>query len=441
MPVQKQLFDREPVFALAFFRIGFGAIMAMEIFFKVSSGQFSRFYQEPSWFFSYPGFSWIKPFDPVAFSVFYFLLGICGVLVSIGLLFRIASVFLFLGYTYIFLIDQSLYQNHHYLFCWCAFLLMLSPANLAYSVDHRVGVTKHFTLVYRYHRFVFCLLVAFVYFFAGLAKIERDWITGVPLAIFLTGRFPSLSDGLVETLSVVMANLGLAIDITAPFFLAFRRSRILIFVILVCFHGLNSMLFEIGFFPIFSVLLLTLFIGADWPEKVLNRTFTGRSSCISAPVGDISRIGRRGVTFCIFLFISVHIAVPLRPFFYPGNASWTGEGERFSWRMMLSVKKSRVQINAFDRDGNKPIPIDPNLIFTPWQLAVAGVTPQLIPELAERVSTYLEETRRVSNVGVKVDLEMSLNGRPYRRLVSPDVDFADVKGGKLFESSTWINRE
>lgn len=51
-------------------------------------------------------------------------------MVSIGLLYKLAAVTYFIGFSYLFLIDATHYLNHFYLIIVFLFLLMFIPVRL-----------------------------------------------------------------------------------------------------------------------------------------------------------------------------------------------------------------------------------------------------------------------------------------------------------------------
>jgi len=56
----KRLFAPTDIASLVFFRILFGAVMLWEVWTSFSSGRIRRDFIDPSFHFTYSGFSWIK---------------------------------------------------------------------------------------------------------------------------------------------------------------------------------------------------------------------------------------------------------------------------------------------------------------------------------------------------------------------------------------------
>ena len=62
-------------------------------------------------------------------------IGVLAVCSALGLWNRISTLLMFLDFTYVFLLDQTLYLNHFYLMALISFLMIFVPAHRAFSVD------------------------------------------------------------------------------------------------------------------------------------------------------------------------------------------------------------------------------------------------------------------------------------------------------------------
>src|SRR5690606_12729598 len=90
-------------------------------------GWVTRFFAEPSFFFKYWGFHWVEPLPPPAMHGAFVVLAALGVLIAIGLWYRIAIVGFALLFTYVELIDVTNYLNHYYLVSLLAWLMAWMP--------------------------------------------------------------------------------------------------------------------------------------------------------------------------------------------------------------------------------------------------------------------------------------------------------------------------
>ena len=86
--------------------------------------------------------------------------------------------------------DKTTYHNHYYFISLVSFLLIFLPANAYFSVDAYRNEKKRFQKVPAWSVNVLKLLLFIVYFYAGLAKLNSDWlIEAMPLKIWLPSKF------------------------------------------------------------------------------------------------------------------------------------------------------------------------------------------------------------------------------------------------------------
>src|SRR5688572_15386233 len=78
--------------SLAAFRIIFGVVMCAGIVRFLATGWIEKMYGEPSYFFSYAGFSWIEPWPVWAMYVHYSVLAVLALAIALGAFHRIACV-------------------------------------------------------------------------------------------------------------------------------------------------------------------------------------------------------------------------------------------------------------------------------------------------------------------------------------------------------------
>ena len=121
--------------------------------------------------------------------------------------------------------------------------------------------------------FFFLSQIFLVYFYAGIKKIDMDWMTGYSMTglsrewVFDPFRL-FLSD---ETIDLFLVHIGgLAFDLSEGFLLAFDKTRPIGIFFGAMFHGMNSQMFEIGMFPYAMMATLPLFCAYNWPKKVLS---------------------------------------------------------------------------------------------------------------------------------------------------------------------------
>ena len=114
------------------------------------------------------------------------LLAALGLAIAVGYRHRIAAALYAVAFTYAELIEASLYLNHYWFISLVAVLLVFLPANRRWSLDVRAGRVVSPGWVPRGAVWVLRAQLGVVYVFAGLAKLNGDWLLhGLPLGLWL----------------------------------------------------------------------------------------------------------------------------------------------------------------------------------------------------------------------------------------------------------------
>ncbi len=436
------LFRQVDVSGLVFLRIAFGSVMFMEIWRFFSHGDIARYWIEPDFHFKYLGFEWVHPLPGDWMYVHFLVLGLLALFIAFGFLYRLSATLFFLGYTYIFLAEQAAYQNHYYLICLASFLMIFVPANAAFSLDVKLGLRKRQHRVAHWSRILFCFQVGAVYFFGGIAKLNADWLRGEPMRMWLGYRddFPLIGRFLASEPAVWFYSIGgVVFDLLIPFFLAWKRTRAVAFVLVVLFHMNNEMLFNIGIFPILGTVLTTAFFSPDWPRRFLHERWFKpplvdpvllRKAAIKAGHLPWKTLTHRAVGVFVCVYIAWQVFMPLRHFLYPGDPNWTEEGHRFSWHMKLRDKHPFTSFVVSNVQTGVIRTVEPKDFLTYKQVHRAMDRPDMILQAAHYLA---ERERKLSGenceVVVQVHTNISLNGRDPQALIDPMVDLAAEKRG------------
>ena len=109
---------------LAYFRVVFGLMGAYWAARMWQSGGIDAYYIEPAYHFHYFGFGWVNLFGETVTRFEFAILFAAGLLIALGLFYRFASLAFAVVFTHLFLADKCLYQNHYYLICLIAWLLV-----------------------------------------------------------------------------------------------------------------------------------------------------------------------------------------------------------------------------------------------------------------------------------------------------------------------------
>lgn len=432
----KRLFQPVSVESMAVFRMAFGAILIWEVFRYFAADRIRRFYVEPQFLFTYYGFDWVHPWPAIGMNLHFVLLGGLALLILLGLFYRVSAGLFFLGFTYVFLLDQSRYLNHFYLVCLISLLMTVVPAHGLWSMDRRLGWTSRTGTAPAWTLWFLRAQIGVVYFFGGIAKFNGDWLRGEPVRDWLSDRsgMPVLGPLLATEATVwIFAYGGLLFDLLVVPALLWRRTRPWAFGVAVLFHLTNAVVFRIGIFPWFMIAATTLFFAPDWPGRFLGRKRDSKVTP-SANMAE-SRRQRLLVLWLGGAYLAVQLLVPLRHLLYPGNVHWTEEGHRFSWRMKLRSKQGEVQYFVTDPTKGDTRTVNPGTYLTPSQLDEMATRPDMILQFAHHLA---DEARRAgsSNVQVRVMARVSLNGRVPHLLIDPSVDLAAVP--RSLAHAPWI---
>ncbi len=350
--------------SLAMFRICFGLVMVWHMlkYFQSNAGitEIDRVFASPALHFTYPGFHWVQPWSEPWLTVHFAVVTVAALLVALGLFYRAACVTLFLGYTYIFLLEATLYNNHYYLICLLSFMLIFMPAAKCWSLDQLIASkfrkqtsrpSENTSAIPFWPIFLLRFQLFLVYFYGGIAKLNADWLTGEPL--YAPGNvlydFFDSTIGLPDSLKPIhlclfLAWSGLFYDLSIGFLLLWGRTRWLALAATALFHVHNHFIFPIGIFPAMALSSTLIFFAPDWPRQFWAWIRRPRWNFTTQASSDKPRKTKPqprlalGLTVAIAVFIGWQTTWPLRHFLIEGDANWTEEGQDFSWRMMLRAK-------------------------------------------------------------------------------------------------------
>lgn len=443
---------------LAAFRVFYGSALTISMLRFLAYGWIDKLFVQPTFFFKFWGFEWIEPLPGPYFYVLFWVLAFCAFSMAIGFAFRVTSVVFAAGITYIQLIDVSNYLNHYYLAALLAWLLALSPANRAYSVDAWIrqrffGKEPKKTVAVAWH-YLFRFQIGTVYTFAGIAKANTDWLLhGQPLRIWLGAKtdLPILGPLFtIDAVPLIMSWCGFLFDTTIVWWLLWRKSRPYAYAVVIFFHVMTRLLFPIGMFPVIMVLSALVFFSPSWPRTVKARlvSFWAKirrhgevaTKPVEIPV-EASLPATRpnlfyraaavvGVLYCAF-----QLLMPLRFLVYGGNVLWHEQGMRFAWRVMLRAKGGQTTYIVRNVNTGQEWHVSPREYLNGWQESEMSSQPDLILQLAHRIHRDFE-LRGLGPVEVRVDSRVSLNGRRAVPFIDPNVNLAEVRDG--LGRATWV---
>ena len=429
-------FDLTSSAPLATFRIFFGLMMLFSLIRFWSNGWIETLYIDPNFHFKYFGFSWVSDWGSYTYLLF-IICGLSTIFITLGLFYRYAIVIFFLSFTYIELIDKTTYLNHYYFISVLALLLLFIPANATFSIDSKIFKNIK-AKVYNYHILSIKGLIFIIYFCAGLAKINSDWLLNAqPLSIWLPSKYdlPILGGFFFEQSWVhyLMSWGGMIYDISIPFLLIQKKTRWPAFVLVIIFHFLTAVLFPIGMFPYIMIVSCLIFFSTEFHEKILLFFKTDLDFKQNKP-SDFHYFSKFEF-IAISLLLLFQIIFPFRHYVYPGELFWHEQGYRFSWRVMLMEKKGYTQFKIVDSLSKSSFYVKNEDFLTNYQEKQMSFQPDFILEFAHYLGEQYSQ-KGIENIQVFADSHVALNGRRNQRFIDPNKNLLEFNRG--FKNKSWI---
>ncbi|KAB2805378.1 HTTM domain-containing protein [Phaeocystidibacter luteus] len=412
---------------LAFLRFAFGALMFFALLRSLLNNWVFELYIEPQYHFHYYGFDWVQPLGEWTYLLWAVAM-ISAIGVCVGYLYRLSIITFTITFTYIELMDVAYYLNHYYFVTILAFALCWLPAAHYGSMDAWLGRAKSADEAPRWTVDLPRVLVSILYFFAGLAKMNSDWlIEAQPLKMWLPSRYdlPILGELVDEPwLPYAFAWFGMLYDTTIWIFLWWKRTRIFAYITVIIFHTLTAIFFPaIGVFPYVMIVITLVFFDAKW-QLALGKVFP------SAPRKwhEWRTWNPALAKFILPVFLAWQIFYPMRSQLYPGELFWTEQGFRFSWRVMLMEKSGAAEFKVVEGSTGRYVWVDPSEYLNETQEKQMAFQPDLLLQFAHYLGSLYEEAG-MQNPEVYVRSAVSLNARPSQPIVDESIDLMQVKDG------------
>ena len=425
---------------LAVFRLFFGFIMFVSILRFWLNGWIDKLYIQPSFFFSYYGFGWVTPLGKYTYVIF-IICAIAALMIMLGIKYRYSIIIFFISFTYIELMDKTTYLNHYYFISVLSFLMIFLPAGTYYSMDDRKQISYQY--IPRWYIDSVKFLISIVYFYAGLSKINSDWmVDALPLKIWLSSQydFPIIGHFLSQQWTPYLLSWSGAIyDLCIPFLLIIKKTRIFAFTLVIGFHLMTGMLFPIGMFPYIMIASTTIFFDYSIHNKILSLISTlikiSKYSFDSGLTWIETKYSQKIKIKLFSLFFLVQLLFPWRYLFYPGELFWTEEGYRFSWRVMLTEKIGYTRFKIVSHFTGKIFYVDNANFLTPFQEKQMSFQPDFILEYAHYLSQHYA-SKGYGTVKIYAESYVSLNGRRSQPYIDPTVDLTEQAESCIAKS--WI---
>ncbi len=417
---------------LILFRILFGALLAWHCIEVILNGWVKSVFIEPLFTFSHIGMEWLQPLSGNGMYYYYAAMGICGVLVSIGLFYRYSLGIFTILWAAAYFMQKTTYNNHYYLMLLLCIIMLFFPANTSYAVDTKINLAKKQDTMPLWCRLVLIIQIAIVYFYATIAKLYPDWLDGTFIKILLSRfKLPILVDLFSQDWFIFSITYGgLLFDFLIIPLMLYRKTRKDAFVAAIFFHLFNKIILSIGVFPFLALAFSVLFFPPEFFRKFIFR------NKIEIPSSSRNSLLNNKIVYYFFLaFFVLQLALPLRHWFIKGDVLWTEEGHRLSWRMMLRDRSGDTKFLVINNASKEREYYDLNKLLTKSQIKGMKTKPDMIWQTAQIIKR--EYQRKGTDISIYIESEVSINRKKKLPLIDPKVDFAKAQWN-YFAHNDWI---
>lgn len=417
------------------FRILFGLLTLFSSVRFLALGWIEAQYETSVFKFSYYGFEWVQYPGATGMYVLYGLMILASLGILLGAAYRLSTLLFFVCFSYVELIDKTYYLNHYYFVSLVALLLVLVPAHGRLSVDARLWPHLRRSTVPAWCVNILRLQVAIVYFYAGVAKINSEWLLeAMPLRLWLPAQdgTPLIGPLLREAwVAYAISWAGMLFDCTIVCWLLWRRSRPWAYLAVVIFHSLTGYWFQIGVFPLVMSALVLVFFSDTFHERILQALGSMRP-----PVLHPRRVrGSQLMLPLLAAFFVFQLAWPWRYLLYDGNLFWNEEGYRFSWRVMLVEKAGYATFYVKDGPYGREGVVFNRDFLNEHQEKQMSYQPDMILQYAHLLAHYYRN-QGMKEPMVRAEVYVTMNGRRSRLMVDPQRNLAMEQDG--FHQKNWV---
>jgi hypothetical protein len=366
-------------------------------------------------------------------------------MIALGLFYRISTLLFFLGYSYFFLVERAIYNNHYYLICLLSLMLILAPLHRSWSLDVLRGAVAHTDKLPALWLWIFRLHMGIVYFYGGIAKFDHDWLNGLATRKLMgEGNRGTFLEPLMqyEWVPYFYAWSGMLFDLLIPFLMLWKKTRNLAFFSAIIFHLNNNFVFSIGVFPMLALTLTMIYYDAGFPRRIVpgkikkwvSGVYRKRLIDSNQPISTTQSQTRPFILAFLGIYILIQLLLPFRHLTYPGWTTWHEEGHDFAWRMMLRQKTSRMTFNVTHPVTGEQRYAEPKDYLNFVQIKLMG-NPTLLLQFAHHLDRLVKRNAGFDPI-ITAKYEVSINGREYRELVDPNVDLSEIP--KFTPNYLWV---
>ena len=294
-----------------------------------------------------------------------------------------------------------------------------------------------------------------VYTYAGVAKMNLDWLRSEPLRHWLIKRrnYPligwlfqyepvvywfSWSGKKIEKNHFRRSNLlhaGMIYDTIIGTLLVIPQTFYIGLASTMFFHLMNKYIFNIGIFPWLMIASTSLFFEPYWPRRFIHNLKESHkrhpSKFTDYPTSSWSKTKIRKLKFkeklmlfICFCFLAQQILTPVRHYMYPGNVFWNEHGHRYSWRMKLRDKQCDGELYTYIPKNQEWFEFPLESILTPRQYQKFTSRPEFIAQSVKLANDRIY-SKLNSTAEMYVYAACRVNYREAAMLTNPRINLAE----------------
>jgi hypothetical protein len=359
-----------------------------------------------------------------------------------GGFYKISTFLFFILFSYVELIDKTNYLNHYYFVSLISFLLIFLPANKAFSLDAILFKKAEQKETKRFYIFILQLQLFLVYLFAGIAKINTDWLLNAqPLKMWLPAftHYPIIGSYMEKDwVAYLFCWFGCIYDLSIGFLLFNKKTVNVAFVFVLIFHIATALFFNIGMFPYIMITCTLIFMKENLLIKIsmfLKKITKYKNRSIQTQVYSV--IPKSLIPIFTVYFI-IQILMPFRYVFYNGKLFWTEQGYRFSWRVMLMEKAGTAFFFIKDNKTGKEIEVDNKQYLNYMQEKQMATQPDMMVDYAKFLKKEFQN-KGFENPIVHAQSYVTLNGEGSKEFIDATIDLSK-ESNSFFKNKNWIKK-
>lgn len=157
------------------------------------------------------------------------------------------------------------------------------------------------------------------------------------------------------------------------------------------------------------------------------------------PVGNRPTGRKRGSPWIlgfVLVYVSLQLLIPFRHLLYKRDSHWTHEGVDFSWRMMTDHHETDGSITIEDPQTKAVYLHSPDGLLTHKQLVMVN-NPYMLLQYVQFLKGHLKQSAGIRNPIIRIDLQVSVNGRPFQYMYDPTCNLSEVTYSP-FKDLKWV---